>query len=77
MNKKEFPCCDLLTEARLDGQELIHELSKITSFLAEAVRAGDYDEEEEECRSYAKQAKEEIHLMTGKLLKIRDKITFW
>lgn len=75
--KKEFPTCDLLTEARLEGQELIHNVSKITAYLADAVRCGDYDGDEENCRNCAKAAKEEICTMINKVMKIRDKITFW
>lgn len=75
--KKEFPCCDLLSEARLEGQELIHILSLITKELEYAYRAGDYDGDEESCKRHAKASKEAIHDMQSALMKIRDKITFW
>jgi len=75
--KKQFPCCDLLTEARLDGQELIHDLSFITKSLHNAVKAGDYDGNEEWCLDEAKASKEAICTMINSLMKIRDKITFW
>lgn len=72
-----FPSCDLLTEARLDGQELIHNLSRITQHLADAARCGDYDGDNESCLRCAKAAKEEICTTINELMKIRDKITFW
>ena len=76
-DQRPFPCCDLLTEARLDGQELIHDLSRIVKSLELAARAGDYDEDEQEARDRAKDSKEAICTMVNSLMKIRDKITFW
>jgi hypothetical protein len=76
-DQRPFPCCDLLTEARLDGHELIYDLSKITYYLKQSVKCGDYDGDEESSLNYAKQAKEQICTMINSLMKIRDKITFW
>ena len=76
-DKRPFPCCDLLTEARLDGQELIHDLSFIVRNLENAARSGDYDDNKELCLLQAKAAKEGICTMVNSLMKIRDKITFW
>ena len=76
-NQRPFPCCDLLTEARLDGQDLIHDLSRIVKSLELAKKAGDYDEDEQEARDRAKDSKEGICTMVNSLMKIRDKITFW
>lgn len=75
--KKEFPCADLLGEARLDGYDLIHDLSFITASLRNAYRAGDYDNNEELCLKEAKASKEAICTMINSLMKIRDKITFF
>ena len=77
MDKKPFPCCDLLTEARLDGQELIHDLSAIVRSLQRAARAGDYEDKPLDALHHAKEAKESICTMINSLMKIRDKITFW
>lgn len=76
-DKRPFPCCDLLTEARLDGQQLIHVLSMITKDLEIAARSGDYKNDPEGAVFYAKHSKEAICTMINSLMKIRDKITFW
>lgn len=75
--QRPFPCCDLLTEARLDGQELIHNLSCIVRNLENAANSGDYENDEELCLSQAEAAKEAIWNMTNSLMRMRDKITCW
>ena len=75
--KKEFPCADLLGEARLDGYDLIHDLSFITKSLHNAYIAGDYNNNEELCLREAKASKEAICTLINSLMKIRDKITFF
>lgn len=77
MDKKPFPCCDLLTEARLDGEQVVHNISRTMRSLANAVKCGDYDGDEDNCRACAKEAKEEICTTINNLMKMRDKITFW
>lgn len=76
-DRRPFPCCDLLTEARLDGQELIHNLSIIVKNLEMAMKEGDYNDNQGACLAHAKASKEAICTMINSLMKIRDKITFW
>lgn len=76
-NQRPFPCGDLLTEARLEGQELIHDLSRIVKSLELAALAIDYDEDKQEACDRANDSKEAICIMINSLMKIRDEITFW
>lgn len=76
-NKQPFPCADILGEARLDGYDLIHDLSLITKSLHNAYIAGDYENNEELCLKEAKASKEAICTLINSLMKIRDKITFF
>lgn len=76
-DKQPFPCCDLIREARLEGQELIHNLSRMLAKLKNTTTLGDEMNDEDGARKKAKEAKEEICTMINELMKIRDKITFW